>query len=40
MRTSKFGETHIVAVLNQQEAGSKAADLCCDHGIGMATSYK
>ena len=40
MRTSKFSETQIVAVLKQQEAGMKVADLCREHGISAATFYK
>ena len=40
MRTSKFSETQILAVLRQQEAGMKVADLCREHGISAATFYK
>lgn len=40
MRTSKFSETQIVAVLRQQESGVKVADLCREHGISAATFYK
>ena len=40
MRTSKFSETQIVAILKQQESGVKVADLCREHGISAATFYK
>lgn len=40
MRTSKFSETQIVAILRQQEVGMKVAELCREHGISAATFYK
>ena len=40
MKTSKFSETQIVAILRQQEAGLKVADICREHGISAATFYK
>ena len=40
MKTSKFSETQIVAILKQQEAGVKVADICREHGISAATFYK
>ncbi len=40
MKMSKFSETQIVAVLRQQEAGLKVADICREHGISAATFYK
>ncbi|OWV87626.1 transposase [Rhizobium sp. R635] len=32
-------EEQIIAVLKEQEAGAKAADLCRKHGISEATFY-
>jgi len=40
MRTSKFSETQIVAVLKQQEAGVTVSNICREHGISAATFYK
>ena len=40
MRTSKFSESQIVAILKQQEGGLKVADICREHGISTATFYK
>ncbi len=40
MKTSKFSETQIVAILKQQDAGLKVADICREHGISAATFYK
>jgi len=40
MRTSKFSESQIVAILKQQEGGLKVADICREHGISAATFYK
>lgn len=40
MKTSKFSETQIVAILKQQDAGVKVADICREHGISQATFYK
>ena len=40
MRTSKFSESQIVAILKQQEGGLKVADICREHGISCATFYK
>jgi putative transposase len=40
MKTSKFTETQIVAVLKQQEAGVKVAEICRKHGVSSATFYK
>ena len=40
MRTSKFSESQIVAILKQQEGGLKVADICREQGISAATFYK
>lgn len=40
MKTSKFNETQIVAILKEQEAGVKVAEICRTHGISTATFYK
>ena len=40
MRTSKFSETQIVAILKEADAGGKVKDLCRKHGISDATYYK
>ena len=40
MKTSKFNESQIVAVLKEQEAGLRVAAICRTHGISAATFYK
>lgn len=39
MKRSKFTEEQIVAILREQEAGSKTADVCRRHGVSTATFY-
>lgn len=39
MKTSRFSETQIVAILKQGDAGIKVQDLCREHGISEATYY-
>lgn len=39
MKRSKFSEEQIIAILHEQEAGSKTADVCRRHGISTATFY-
>jgi putative transposase len=36
----RFTEEQIIAVLREQEAGRKPADICRKHGISDATFYK
>lgn len=40
MKTSKFTDSQIMAILKQNEAGIKVPDLCREHGISSATFYK
>ncbi len=39
MKTSRFSETQIVAILKQADAGIKVKDLWREHGISDATYY-
>ena len=40
MKTSRFSNAQIIAILNQAEAGSPIPELCREHGISSATFYK
>ncbi len=40
MKTSRFSDSQIMAVLKQAEAGSPVPEQCREHGISSATVYK
>jgi putative transposase len=40
MKRSRFSEEQIIAILKEQEAGAKTADVCRRHGISDASFYK
>ena len=40
MRSSRFKEEQIIAILREQEAGTATAEVCRRHGISSATFYK
>ncbi|TPI26629.1 transposase [Mesorhizobium sp. B3-2-1] len=40
MKRSRFTEEQVIAILKEQEAGVKTADVCRKHGISEATFYK
>ena len=39
MKRNKFSESQILAILKEQEAGIKVADICRKHGISDATFF-
>lgn len=39
MKTSRFSETQIIAILKQGDGGITVKDLCREHGISDATYY-
>ncbi|WP_156092915.1 IS3 family transposase [Laribacter hongkongensis] len=40
MKTSRFSDSQIIAVLKQAEGGKPVPELCREHGISSATFYK
>jgi putative transposase len=40
VKTSRFSDSQIIAILKQAEAGSPVPELCREHGISSATFYK
>ena len=40
MRSSRFKEEQIIAILREQEAGAPTAEVCRKHGVSSATFYK
>jgi hypothetical protein len=40
MKTSKFSDSQILAILKQAEAGAPFPELCSEHGMSTATFYK
>lgn len=40
MKKSRYTDSQILAILKQNEAGAKVADLCREHGMSDATFYK
>jgi putative transposase len=40
MKTSRFSDSQILAILKQAESGTPVPDLCREHGISNATFYK
>ena len=40
MKTSRFTDSQIIAILKQAEVGTPTPDLCREHGISSATFYK
>ncbi len=40
MKTTRFTDRQIMAILKQAEAGMPAPELCREHGISIASFYK
>jgi putative transposase len=39
MKARRYTEEQIITVIREGEAGTKAADLCCNYGMSDATCY-
>ncbi len=39
MKKSRYTETQIIKILNEQENGRKLIEVCREHGISQATFY-
>ncbi len=40
MKTSRYSDSQIMAILKQNESGIPVADLCREHGMSQASFYK
>lgn len=40
MKTSRYTDSQIMAILKQNEAGTSVPDLCREHGMSSASFYK
>lgn len=40
MKTSRFSDAQIIAILKQAESGSPVPGLCREHGVSSANFYK
>jgi len=40
MKTSRYSDSQIMAILKQAEAGTVVPDLCREHGMSSASFYK
>ena len=40
MRTSRYSDSQILAILKQNESGVSVPDLCREHGMSSAMFYK
>jgi len=40
MKTSRYSDSQIMAILKQNEAGTAVPDLCREHGMSSASFYK
>ncbi len=40
MKTSRYSDSQIIAILKQSEAGTPVPELCREHGMSSASFYK